>query len=134
MTLYLDASALLKRYVAEPESGHVADLLDDDRQWTMSNHGYPEVAINLSRRLPSDGFAAALAAFARDWERMLIIRLDDPLCRRAAELGPALGLQTLDALHLAAAERAGGPELTVVTFDTRLAAAARSMGFPVAGV
>ena len=43
-------------------------------------------------------------------------------------------LRTLDALHLAAAERAGGPELTFVTFDTRLAEAARAMGFPVAGV
>jgi predicted nucleic acid-binding protein len=56
------------------------------------------------------------------------------LCRRAGVIGVAHWLRTLDALHLAAAERAGGAELTVVTFDDRLAAAARAMGFPVAGV
>jgi predicted nucleic acid-binding protein len=56
------------------------------------------------------------------------------LCRRAAALGPEHGLRTLDALHLAAAERAGGAELTFLTFDARLAGAARAMGFPVAGI
>jgi predicted nucleic acid-binding protein len=44
------------------------------------------------------------------------------------------GARTLDALHLAAAERAGGRSLPVLTFDVRLAEAARRLGFAVLGV
>ena len=134
MTLYLDASALLKRYIAEPGSSLVHTLLAGDQSWVAANHSYPEVVINLQRRLPSSSVEVAVAAFESDWSRVLVVRLDDRLCHRAAELGPPVGLQTLDAMHLAAAERAGGAELTVVTFDDRLAAGARAMGFPVAGV
>lgn len=43
------------------------------------------------------------------------------------------GSWTLDALHLAAAEQAGGRELPFVTFDLRLAEAARALGFTVIG-
>lgn len=43
------------------------------------------------------------------------------------------GTRTLDALHLAAAERAGGSALRFLTFDMRLAQAARSIGFIVVG-
>jgi uncharacterized protein len=42
-------------------------------------------------------------------------------------------VKTLDALHLAAAQRVGGPELTFVTFDERQAEAARSLGWTVVG-
>lgn len=134
MTLYLDTSALLKRYIQEPGSALVEALLAGDPRWMAANHGYPEVSINLARRLSSADLGVAVVAFEGDWSRMLVIGLDDRLFRRAANLGATLGLQTLDSMHLAAAERAGGAELTFVTFDDRLAAAARSMGFPVAGV
>jgi predicted nucleic acid-binding protein len=42
-------------------------------------------------------------------------------------------IRTLDALHLAAAERAGGGTLVFVTYDIRQAQAARSLGWPVLG-
>lgn len=42
--------------------------------------------------------------------------------------------KTLDALHLAAAERAGGRAVPFLTFDLRQAVAARSLGFTVLGV
>lgn len=134
MTLYLDSSALFKRYVAEPGSEVVAPILSSDDGWAVANHAYTEVSINLRRRLGDGDLAVAVSRFERDWETLKVILIDDVLCRRAADIGVAHGLRTLDALHLAAAERAGGPELTFVTFDTRLAEAARAMGFPVAGV
>ena len=48
-------------------------------------------------------------------------------------MGVVTGCRTLDALHLAAAERSGGRSLPIVTFDRRLAQAARSVGFTVIG-
>lgn len=134
MTLYLDSSALFKRYVAEPGSEVVEPLLLGDAQWVAANHTFVEISINLGRRLGNHALPVATARFQRDWEAIRVVGLDDSLCRRAADIGTELRLRTLDALHLAAAERAGGPELTFVTFDTRLAEAARAMGFPVAGV
>lgn len=75
-----------------------------------------------------------LAAFEGDWERTFIVALDEVVCRRAAELGITTGSRSFDALHLAAAERAGGRSVAIVTFDVRLAHAARSLGFGVVGV
>ena len=64
---------------------------------------------------------------------MFVVALDEVVCRRAAELGIAAAARSLDALHLAAAERAGGRTLPVFTFDVRLAQAARALGFAVVG-
>ncbi len=132
--MYLDSSALFKRYVREIGTATLLKLLDDDHRWVAANHVYPEVQINLRRRLADVDLGPASALFDEDWSRMLVVDLDDRLCRRAARIGADWGVRTLDALHLAAAERAGGAELTVVTFDERLAAGARAMGFPVAGL
>ncbi|CAN5547930.1 hypothetical protein BH20CHL7_BH20CHL7_18530 [soil metagenome] len=129
----MDASALLKRYVEEEESEAAATILADG-PWASGAHLYPEVRIALARRLAASELAIAVARFERDWQAVQVIALDASLPRRAAHLGIGHRLRTLDALHLAAAERAGGAELTFVTFDERLAVAARAMRWPVAGV
>ena len=57
----------------------------------------------------------------------------DPAClARAAELGCRYDVRTLDALHLAAADRLPQP-LVMLTFDRRQADAARAMGLAVEG-
>lgn len=99
--------------------------------WVIANHAYVEISIALDRRLDGIALKAATDRFERDWEAGAVVDLDDTLCGRAADLGVQHRVRSLDALHLAAAERAGGAALTFLTFDTRLADAARSMGFPV---
>ena len=64
---------------------------------------------------------------------MRIAELDEHLCERAAELAESTGARALDALHLGAADVMGGGELPFVTFDRRLAHAARSLGWTVLG-
>ena len=64
---------------------------------------------------------------------MRIVALDDQTCAQAAELAETTRARTVEALHLAAAHRAGAPALRVVTFDTRLAQAARSLNWTVVG-
>lgn len=133
MTLYLDSSALIKRYVAEADSDVAEAALLADTEWVTGRHTLVEIMLALPRRLGEAELGVARAAFERDWERSFIVALDDALCRRAAEFGVATGARSLDALHLAAADRAGGRSVPIVTFDIRLGHAARSLGFTVVG-
>ena len=133
MTLYTDSSALIKRYVAEDESDAAESVLLADPEWVTGRHTFVEVMLAIHRRLGDTERTLASAAFERDWQRTFVVALDDAVCRRAAELGIATGARSPDALHLAAAERAGGRSLPIVTFDVRLGHAARSLGFGVIG-
>jgi len=133
MTLYLDSSALIKRYVAEADSDVAEAALLADTEWVTGRHTFVEIMLALHRRLGEAELGVARAAFERDWERSFIVAIDDAVCRRAAEFGAATGARSLDALHLAAADRAGGRSVPIVTFDVRLGHAARSLGFSVVG-
>lgn len=134
MTLYVDSSALIKRYVDEDDSDTADAILLSDTEWVTSQVTLVEVRLALHRRLDEAGRGVAVSAFERDWQRTFRVAVDDVTCRRAAELGALTGARALDALHLAAAERAGGRSLSIVTFDVRLGHAARSLGFAVIGV
>ncbi len=133
MTLYVDSSTLIKRYVAEDESQHAETILLGDIAWVSGRHTLVEVLLALHRRLADAELRAATTAFDRDWKRMFVVAVDEVVCRRAAEMGIVTGARSLDALHLAAAERAGGRSIPIVTFDIRLGLAGRSLGFPVIG-
>lgn len=108
-------------------------ILLADPDWVTGRHTYVDVSLGIHRRLGEAERQAAVEAFEQDWTRTFVVALDETVGRRAAELGIASGCRALDALHLAAAERAGGRSLPVFTFDVRLAQAARVLGFPVVG-
>lgn len=133
MSLYLDTSALLKRYVAEDESDACERILLGDPVWVSARHTWVEVVRNLAKLLAGAERARMRKAFGADWARLHVVELDATTCRRAGELAETLQVRTLDALHLAAAERAGGAGLSFVTYDTRQAQAARSLGWTVVG-
>jgi predicted nucleic acid-binding protein len=132
VTLYVDSSALIKRYVAEDDSEAAEAILLADTDWVTGRHTFVEVSLAMSRRLGEAERRVAFEAFDSDWQRTFVVALDEVVCRRAAELGIAT-CRSLDALHLAAAERAGGRSVAMVTFDVRLGQAARSLGFAVVG-
>lgn len=133
MTLYVDSSALIKRYVSEEGSDQTEATLLADPMWVTANHTFVEVTLAIHRRLGEHERRIARAGFEADWRRTFVVTLDDVVCRRAAELGVVTGARSLDALHLAAAERAGGRSVPVITIDVRLGHAARSLGFVVIG-
>jgi predicted nucleic acid-binding protein len=133
VTLYLDSSAFIKRYVLEENRDTVEALLLADPEWVTARHTLVEVVIALHQRLGERDWSIARETFDRDWDRTYVVELDERVCRRAAELGVATRLRTLDALHLAAADRAGGHSIPIVTFDVRLGVAARALGFNVIG-
>jgi len=51
VTVYVDSSALARRYVAEPDSDAAEALLLSDPRWVTAGHTYVEVTLALARRL-----------------------------------------------------------------------------------
>jgi predicted nucleic acid-binding protein len=133
MSVYVDTSALLKRYVEEDDSAACEKVLLTDGTWITARHTWVEVLRNLARLLAGSERARIRKLFRTDWSRMLIVELDETTCERAGDLAETLQVRTLDALHLAAAERVGGGALPFVTYDIRQAQAARSLGWSVLG-
>jgi predicted nucleic acid-binding protein len=69
-------------------------------------------------------------ALRDDWERVHVVPVDQQCLDRAAELGRTQPLRTVDAIHLAAADRLPRP-VTFVTFDPAQIPVALSLGFEV---
>ncbi|HEX9416048.1 MAG TPA: type II toxin-antitoxin system VapC family toxin [Gaiellaceae bacterium] len=133
MSIYVDSSALLKRYLEELDSAEADRILSLDPSWVSANVTLVEVRRTLSRDLSHFDLTRARREFELDWGGIDVIKVDASLCERAAEFAEATGVRTLDALHFAAAQRAGAPRVTFVTFDLRQANAARSLGWTVLG-
>jgi predicted nucleic acid-binding protein len=131
MSTYVDSSAILKRYVEEADSAAADSLLRADRELLTARHTIVEVRRNLARLLSGGALTAARRAFAADLESISIIELDEATCESAAMIAEGTGVRTLDALHLAAAQRVAAPGVSFLTFDLRQAQAARALGLMV---
>jgi predicted nucleic acid-binding protein len=117
--LYLDASALVKLTVAEPETPALLEFLARWPHRVSSALARVEVL----RALRRIGAGPAVRRRAtRVLARVALIRIDDPVLAAAARTGPR-ELRTLDAIHLATA-RSLDPLAGIVTYDARLARAA----------
>ena len=132
MTIYADTSALLKRYVDEPDSERAVELLASDDALVTGRHTVVEVRRNLAWLLDPSAASAARSSLQEDLEAFAIVELDAATCELAATIAEQTGVRTLDALHLGAARRLG-TALGFVTFDVRQAQAARALGFAVVG-
>ena len=137
MILYLDASALVKRYVAEPGSAAVESLIGGAQAVGTGVLSRAEVAAALAKAaraglVTRESAAKALQAFNADWEHM--IQVSEPLVARAASLAWEHGLRGSDAVHLATAlvwrEMLGGP-VSVATYDRELWRSAQASGLSV---
>lgn len=129
--LVLDASALVKRYVQEAGTEDVVSLMSSDSGWCASALCRAETHVTLCHRGFGEAVQQGLArSLEADWEHFVVVPVDDLCLARAAEIGCDRKLRTLDAIHLAAADRLPRP-FTFVTFDVRQAEGARSLGFEV---
>ncbi len=123
---YLNSSAIVKLVIEEDESAALRRYLRSRRPWVSSALARTEVG----RALLPFG-RPALARGDDVLARLELVRLSDRLLVAAARLLPA-ELRSLDAIHLAAAGQLGGDLARVVTYDERMASAARAMGWTVA--
>jgi hypothetical protein len=128
--IYLDASALVKLLVPEPESDPLNRALLGAADVIVSDLALTEMASALGRRTREGVLAAAEAhRLSREAARLAAscrgAELTPPTHRRAERLlltSRGTALRPLDALHIALALDAGAA--TLVTFDARLARAA----------
>ena len=122
---YLDASALAKLLIVEVDSTAMVRWYIENERALTSRVGLIETRRAVARRaLPLRGDLVE-----RTLASVEIVELDQAIAGRAAAIGPA-GLPTLDAIHLATALELG-PIDAFVTYDDRLAEAARGIGLPV---
>ncbi len=121
---YVDASALVKLVVDETDSPAMLRWYVEAERLITSRIGVVETIRASSRR---EHDPVRRARVITDVE---VYELDDAIAGVAAALRPPQ-LRTLDAIHLATA-MALLPELDAfVTYDDRLAEAARAIGLPV---
>lgn len=131
MTLYVDSSALLRRYVHGPGHDLVVAEMAATPDWATSlvTHTEARVALRLISATATQ-HERLRAAFQRDWEAFWVVPLDNRCLGRAAELAAAGALRLVDAFHLAAADRLPRP-LRYLTLDPHQVSAAVALGFEV---
>lgn len=142
MILYLDTSALVKRYVIEPGSDQVNQATANAETTGTVIITRAEVAAALARAIrigalkQADAFAN-LQRFRTEWHDLARVQLTENLVARADTLAWEHGLRGYDAVHLAAAlvwQEALSEPVTLATFDASLWHAAEREGlvpFPV---
>lgn len=121
---YVDASALVKLAAAEPESNAMLRWFTEVETVVTSRVGVIETHRAVAR-VPHDPVHLRRALAEVD-----VLEVDVRVAEAAARIAPA-GLRTVDAIHLASAIEMGPALEAFVTYDDRLAAAARALGLPV---
>jgi predicted nucleic acid-binding protein len=123
--IYLDASAIVKLVVQEKESSALRRSLRRRRPFVSSALSRVEVA----RALLSLG--DEVVRRGQDvLARLELARVNDRILTEAGKLKPS-DLRSLDAIHLATALEFGDDLARLVTYDERMASAARRLGLTV---
>jgi len=136
LIVYLDASALVKRYVAEAGSADVAALIAAARLPATAVISRAEVTAALAKAVrvglaTRKAAAAGLADFEADWPDLIRLDVSEAVVARAASVAWQQGLRGYDAVHLASALRwqeALGDAVTVATYDRELWRGAQDSG------
>jgi predicted nucleic acid-binding protein len=106
--IYLDSSALVKRYVAEPGSDAIDRLLADHPHAATSRLAYPEILSALNRKQQakeiSTGVLGSLVkAFESDWKKLFVLEFDDELLPVIKKAIRKHAIRGADSVHLASA-------------------------------
>jgi len=141
--LYLDTSALLKKYVEETGSREVRSLIGRQEFVATCSVARAEAACALARAvrlgsLPEPAARQAHRVFIHEWKNYVRVRVSEALIARADSLAWSHKLRGYDAVHLAAAlewQDRVNETITLATFDKELWTAAAETGlsrFPAA--
>jgi hypothetical protein len=120
LPVYLDASAIVKLIVPEPETDALMSALPrwPDRVSSAVS------AVEVRRALWRSGAHRAVRARAEAvLSALVLVRIDGPVLSRASTFNDPL-LRALDAIHLATALSIGDDPDAFITYDARLARAA----------
>ncbi len=139
MILYLDASALVKRYVVESGSTAVSNLIEQADMVGTAVITRAETTAAFAKAVRAgallrDEAYMIVQQFRVHWPALVRLQTSETLIARADNLAWELGLPGYDAVHLAAAliwqEEMSQP-VTLATFDRQLWTAAQEIGLSV---
>lgn len=136
MIAYLDASALVKRYIVERGSRETIALSADSEMTATSIVSRAEVAAALAKAVraglvKNDVARNAQRRVAGDWPDLVRVPVTEALIERAEGLAWEHGLRGYDAVQLASAltwQESVGEAIVLATFDQQLWQAAKRVG------
>jgi uncharacterized protein len=136
MILYLDTSALVKRYFLERHSNALLLRWEQAAEIVTSSVAYAETLASFYRKkreagLEETAIQQVLDAFRLDWKSFIRIEVNDELNELIDRLAKSYLLRGFDAIHLASAvliREILPADLLFACFDQKLAQAAREEG------
>lgn len=137
MMLYVDTSALIKRYVDEDGSERVNMLWDEATGIATSVVAFAEMIAALNRKkregvLSAAEYTRTASAFKSDYRRVILVPVNAGLNERIETLARKHALRGFDAIHLASAlviRNSGRVETGFACYDRMLNEAAGKEGF-----
>ncbi|MCB0994452.1 MAG: type II toxin-antitoxin system VapC family toxin [Acidimicrobiales bacterium] len=129
--LAIDSSAFVRRYLTDRDRPLVVETMADATHWCASALARTEV-LALLHRAALDSFSqqALWHRFRDDWDAVAVVPVDDRCLQRAAEIAALYRVRTVDAIHLAAADRLPRPA-RLLTFARQQIPAATALGLEV---
>jgi predicted nucleic acid-binding protein len=108
MILYLDTSALLKKYIQEPGSSEVIAGWKEATGIVTSSVAYAESLASFYRKkrevtIHDKKFETILGSFQRDWRSFIRVEVSDDLNETIDKIVGDFPLRGFDAIHLASA-------------------------------
>src|SRR5205085_6465438 len=126
--LYMDASAIVKLAIHERESSALETHLDESSPETTSSSLARTEVLRAVRR--AHGPSSEIRRAEEALDRIALVPVSAEVLEAAARLDPET-LASLDSIHLTTALLLGRDIHGFVTYDKRLAAAARDAGLTV---
>ena len=123
---YLDASAVVKLLIHEPETPALHADIVHRPGLLASTLSILEARRAVARRTS----AQRIASLEEIIDALVLVEMGQQLVAGASTVPPP-SLRSLDAIHVATALSLGDPAVDVITYDHRLADAARANGLTV---
>lgn len=129
MTIFLDTTALVAAHLDGSDSTVVTEALVTETDWCASATAICEAEILIERMdLRTADRNRIRNQLLTDWQMFHIVPVDAECLIRAAEIGREQPVRTIDAIHLASADRLPGV-IRYVTFDSNQIGPALALGF-----
>ncbi|UCG14081.1 MAG: type II toxin-antitoxin system VapC family toxin [Deltaproteobacteria bacterium] len=136
MILYLDTSALLKKYFKEPGSAEVIGRWKEAKAIVTSSVAYAETLASFHRKkrevtINAKTFGNILKSFRRDWSSFIRVEVSDDLNETIDKIVDDYRLRGFDAIHLASAliiDETVSENFLFACYDKRLILAAQKTG------
>ena len=132
--IYLDSSALVKRYIEEDGSDKVNALLHEKSVAAVSRLAYPEILAAITRRhkakeIETGAFERIKKAFKFDWAFFVVVEFHKEVFKFIDEIIVKYALKGADSVHLSSAlwlKKAMKQDVVFVASDLELIKAAKA--------